>query len=124
MNQAGGFGQAYTPKLRLRPALTGIVVSDVFPARFQIRDGDRFVDGELGNVYNVEIPVEGAPPTIIQLMSLNAPKKGDEVTFKFPLETFLKPKYGIKDNVEIRRGGKIVKPLEGFPIDPPSSAKV
>jgi len=107
----------YTPKLRLRPALTGTVVSDVFPGRFQIKEGDRFIDGALGYVYNVEIPVEDAPPTIIQLMSLNAPKKGDEVTFRFPLETFLKPKYGIKDNVEIRRGGKVIRP-ESFPIDP------
>lgn len=112
--------QNYTPKLRLRPALTGIVVSDVFPSYFQVQKDGRFIDGDPGYAYNVEIFVENAPPVVVQLLTVEAPKKGDEVTFKFPLETFLKPKYAIKDRITISRNGKPVRTVaEPFPVDPP-----
>lgn len=112
--------EAYTPKLRLRPALTGTVVSEVFPSNFQVRKDGRFIDGEPGYVYNIEIPVDGAPPVVVQILTTTAPKRGDEVTFKFPLETFLKPKYAVKDQIVITRNGKAVRTApEPFPVDPP-----
>lgn len=112
--------QNYTPKLRLRPALTGIVVSEVFPSHFQIQKDGRFIEGDAGYVYNLEIAVENAPPVVVQVLTVEAPKKGDEVTFKFPLETFLKPKYAIKDRITITRNGKAVRTVpEPFPVDPP-----
>lgn len=99
-------GSNYTPKLRLQPKLSGIVVSDVFPGRFQKREGDRFVDADEGYAYNVEIPVDGSVPVVIQLLTTMKPERGDEVEFKFPLETFLKQKYAIQTPIAIRKPGK------------------
>lgn len=101
MNQA-----SYTPKLRLQPRLTGIVVSDVFPAKFQKREGVRYVDGDDGWIFNLEIPVDGAVPVVIQLQTTMKPEKGDEVEFKLPLETFMKQKYAIQTPIAIRKPGK------------------
>jgi len=99
-------GSNFTPKLRLQPKLSGIVVSDVFPARFQKKEGERYVDGDEGYVYNVEIPVDGSVPVVIQLLTTMKPERGDEVEFRFPLETFLKQKYAIQTPIAIRKPGR------------------
>lgn len=99
-------GSNFTPKLRLQPKLSGIVVSDVFPGFFQKRVGERYVDGDEGYAYNVEIPVDGGVPVVIQLLTTMKPERGDEVEFKFPLETFLKQKYAIQTPIAIRKAGR------------------
>ena len=105
----------FLPKLRIAAVLRGVVTSDVFDATFKKKVGDNFVDDAKGFVYNVEIPLDGAPPITLQLQTLDKPEKGDTIEFPMKLETSLRSKYSIKDQCVII-AGKHKKP------SPPSAA--
>lgn len=96
----------FIPKLRIPALLTGVVTSDSFPAMFKRKDGDNFVDDCAGWVFNVEIPVENAPPISVQLQTLDKATKGDNIQFPMKLETSLRTKYSIKDKIVLIDGKK------------------
>lgn len=92
----------FLPKLRISATLTGTVISDIFPSVFKKKVGENFVDDASGWVYNVEIPMQDAPPLTLQLQTLDKPAKGDIIHFPLKLETSLRTKYSIKDKCVIQ----------------------
>lgn len=106
----------FIPKLRINAVLSGTVVSDVFPVKFKKKVGNEFLDDADGWVFNVEMPVEGAPPVTIQLQTLDKPEKGDTIDFPMKLETNLRMKYSIKQMCVIHGPKKISKDSKPSPV--------
>lgn len=106
----------FIPKLKIKAVLSGTVVSDVFPMKFKRKVGNDFVDDADGWVYNVEMPVEDAPPVTLQLQTLDKPEKGDTIDFPMKLQANLRMKYSIKDICVIHGPKKTSKDSKPSPV--------
>lgn len=96
----------FVPKLRIPSIIAGTVVSDVFPCKLKVQKDGQWQDGEDAHAFNVEIPVEGAPPRVIELRALQKPVKGDTVEFMLSLETNLKASYTVRKQIVFKSGKK------------------